>query len=193
MSVQIGRGLVVAQQDQHVLVQRRRARVAPVDVEGRALLPQVTLPREPAVHVDGDQLAIAEPCVDKLAVGDRARRGEVVFVVRQQAVAIDPAPDGGLPVCFNPYLETDLGPTKAYVLDGKTYPLDPTAGTRSNCMNCHRRAGYPAFEADNPTSANFGRVFNDGFRAPDDPYFAPLVKTDFLWSIALKAVATPKR
>jgi hypothetical protein len=102
------------------------------------------------------------------------------------------APDGGPPVCFNPYLETDLGPTKAYTLDGTSYPADPTAGTRTNCMNCHRRAGYPAFEKGNAASANFGRVFNDGFRSPDDPYFAPLVKTDFLWSIALKAVAPPK-
>jgi hypothetical protein len=37
-------------------------------------------------------------------------------------------------------------------------------------------------------SANFGRVFNVGFRSPADPYFAKLVKTDFLWSIALKSV-----
>jgi hypothetical protein len=103
------------------------------------------------------------------------------------------APDGGPPVCFNPYLETDLGPTKPYVLDGKSYPADPTAGTRSNCMNCHRRAGYPAFEAGNPASANFARVFNDGYLSPDDPYFAPLVKTDFLWSIALKGVPSPKK
>jgi hypothetical protein len=55
-------------------------------------------------------------------------------------------------------------------------------------MNCHRRAGYPAFDDRNPLSANFGRVFNDGFRSPADPYFAKLVKTDFLWSIALKSV-----
>ena len=103
------------------------------------------------------------------------------------------APDGGLPVCFNPYLETDLGPTKPYVLDGQTYPADPTAGTRSNCMNCHRRAGFPAFEPGDPASAGFARVFNDGYRSPADPYFAPLVKTDFLWSIALKAVAPPKK
>ena len=103
------------------------------------------------------------------------------------------ASDGGLPICFNPYLEADLGPTKAYVFEGKTYPADLQAGTRSNCMNCHRRAGYPAFEDGNPASADFGRVFNDGFRSPEAPYFAPLVKTDFLWSIALKAVSPPKQ
>jgi hypothetical protein len=36
-------------------------------------------------------------------------------------------------------------------------------------------------------------VFNDGFLSPDDQYFAPLVKTDFLWSIALKGVPPPKK
>ena len=97
-------------------------------------------------------------------------------------------PGGALPVCFNPFLETDLGPTKPYTMDGKTFPADPMAGTRSNCQNCHRRAAFPAFDAKAPASADFGHVYNDGYRAPNDPVFARLVKTDFLWSIALKAV-----
>lgn len=96
--------------------------------------------------------------------------------------------DGALPVCFNPYLETDLGPTKAYTMDGKTFPPNPMAGTRSNCMNCHRRAAYPAFDPKAP-AADFGHVYNDGYRSPNDPYFAKLLKTDFMWSIALKNVA----
>lgn len=94
--------------------------------------------------------------------------------------------DGGYHVCFNPYLETDLGATKPYVLDGKTFPPNPMAGTKSNCMNCHNRAGYPAFTSD-PSSANMGHVANDGFRPPNDPYFAKITKTDFLWSIPLHA------
>ena len=97
-------------------------------------------------------------------------------------------PDGGLPICFNPYLETDLGATKPYTMDGKTYPADPMAGTRANCMNCHRRAGYPAFDDKAAASADFGHVYNDGYRAPNDPYFDKLLKTDFMWSIALKNV-----
>ncbi len=97
-------------------------------------------------------------------------------------------PGGALPVCFNPYLETDLGPTKPYTMDGKTYPPDPMAGTRTNCQNCHRRAAYPAFDAKAPASADFGHVYNDGYRSPDDPYFAKLIKTDFMWSLALKNV-----
>jgi hypothetical protein len=95
--------------------------------------------------------------------------------------------DGALPVCFNPYLEADLGATKPYVMDGRTYSPDPMAGTRSNCMNCHRRAAFPAFDAKAP-SADFGHVYNDGYRAPNDPYFARILKTDFMWSIALKNV-----
>lgn len=94
---------------------------------------------------------------------------------------------GALPVCFNPYLETDLGPTKPYTMDGKTFPPDPMAGTRTNCMNCHRRAGFPAFDSKAP-SADFGHVYNDGYRSPNDAYFDRLLKTDFMWSIALKNV-----
>ena len=40
-----------------------------------------------------------------------------------------------------------------------------------------------------PASADFGHVYNDGYRSPDDPYFAKLLKVDFMWSIALKNVA----
>jgi hypothetical protein len=98
-------------------------------------------------------------------------------------------PDGSPPICFNPYLETDLGPTEEYRFRGISYPPDPMAGTRSNCMNCHRQAGFPAIQPDNPDAASLGRVFNDGYRSPADPYFARLVKTDFLWSVALKGVA----
>jgi hypothetical protein len=98
------------------------------------------------------------------------------------------APNGALPICFNPYLETDLGATKPYTMDGKTFPADPMAGTRANCMNCHRRAAYPAFDDKVPSSADFGHVYNDGYRAPNDPYFDKLLKTDFMWSIALKNV-----
>lgn len=97
--------------------------------------------------------------------------------------------NGSLPACFNPYLETDLGPTKPYMMEDKTYPPDPMAGTRSNCQNCHRRAAYPAFDSKAPASADFGHVANDGFRSPNDPYFARLLKVDFMWSIALKNVA----
>ncbi|MEP7327942.1 MAG: hypothetical protein ABI777_01930 [Betaproteobacteria bacterium] len=96
--------------------------------------------------------------------------------------------NGSLPICFNPYLETDLGPTKPYTMDGKSFPPDPMAGTRSNCQNCHRRAAFPAFDSKAPASADFGHVANDGYRSPNDAYFAPLLKTDFVWSIALKNV-----
>lgn len=96
-------------------------------------------------------------------------------------------PGGALPICFNPYLEADLGATKPYAMDGKSFPPDPMAGTQSNCMNCHRRAAFPAFDAKAP-SADFGHVYNDGYRAPNDPYFARVLKTDFMWSISLKNV-----
>jgi hypothetical protein len=98
-------------------------------------------------------------------------------------------PRGALPICFNPYLETDLGATKPYTMEGKTYPADPMAGTRASCQNCHRRAAYPAFDPKIPYAADVGHVYNDGYRSPDDPYFAKLLKVDFMWSVALKNVA----
>jgi hypothetical protein len=92
-------------------------------------------------------------------------------------------PEGGPHICFNPYLEADLGPTEPITVGGQTYPPDPMAGTRSNCQSCHARAGLPAFVKDDPTSANYGRVFNEGYIAPNDSYYARLVKTDLLWSL----------
>ena len=99
---------------------------------------------------------------------------------------VTPKTSAGAPsVCFNPYLETDLGPTKPYVLAGRSLPPDPMAGTRSNCMTCHARSGFPALDKNNSSSANFGRVYNEGYIPPDDQIFSKITKTDFLWSIAL--------
>ena len=92
-------------------------------------------------------------------------------------------PSGGPHICFNPYLEWDLGPTAPFTVGTQTYPADPMAGTRSNCMHCHARAGWPAYVPGNPHSANLGRIFNEGYMAPDDPYYARITKTDFLWSL----------
>jgi len=89
---------------------------------------------------------------------------------------------GGPNICFNPYLEADLGPTKPYTVGTRRYPADPMAGTRSNCMHCHARAGWPAYVANDPYSANLGRIFNEGFLAPNDPYYERITRTDFLWS-----------
>lgn len=100
-------------------------------------------------------------------------------------------PGGALPICFNPYLETDLGATKPYTMDGKTFPADPMAGTRANCQNCHRRAAFPVFDASVPDGASEGHVYNDGYRSPGDPYFARLLKVDFMWSLSLKNVQPP--
>ena len=74
-------------------------------------------------------------------------------------------------------------------MEGTTFPPDPMAGTRTNCQNCHRRAAFPAFDSKAPAAADFGHVANDGYRSPNDPYFAQLLKVDFMWSIALKNVA----
>jgi hypothetical protein len=35
----------------------------------------------------------------------------------------------------------------------------------------------------NPNSANLGRIANEGDMAPNDPYYARITKTEFLWSL----------
>jgi hypothetical protein len=99
---------------------------------------------------------------------------------------------GGPHVCFNPYLEADLGPTKPFTVGTRQYPADPMAGTRSNCMHCHARAGWPAYVPGDPYSANLGRIFNEGYLAPDDPYYARITRTDFLWSPVFHSQPRPR-
>lgn len=94
-------------------------------------------------------------------------------------------------ICFNPYLEADLGPTKPYLLDGKAMPADPMAGTRSNCMACHARAAWPP-KMDPPYKAhtsNMGAVANPGYVPRDASYYQGITTTDFLWSIPLESRA----
>ena len=99
------------------------------------------------------------------------------------SMATPRTPSGGPHVCFNPYLESDLGPTTPFTVGTQRFPADPMAGTRSNCMQCHGRAGWPALVPGNPNSANLGRIANEGYMAPNDPYYARITKTDFLWSL----------
>jgi hypothetical protein len=77
-------------------------------------------------------------------------------------------PSAGQPVvCFNPYLETNLGPQGRY----------------SNCMTCHQMAAWPNFS----TQYTFnGRI------SPDDPtLFDCNTKLDFLWSVTRAIPAQP--
>jgi len=74
-------------------------------------------------------------------------------------------PDGSPHIAFNPYLEGPLA-----------------GGITSNCMTCHRRAVWPAKQAD--------RGFTS--RTPvsaADPLFSGRMKLDFIWS--LSSVAMP--
>ena len=68
---------MVAEQDQEILVERRRARMSPHQLKGRILLPQMALPHELAVHIEGDELPRSEQGVDQAAVRDGAGAGQV--------------------------------------------------------------------------------------------------------------------
>jgi hypothetical protein len=85
-------------------------------------------------------------------------------------------------IVFNPYLETNL---QGCVPDGASPPCSPGqvswTGTRSNCMTCHRMAGWGGVGKNPP-------YWPDGAISPDDrQLFAGYTKTDFLWSIATRA------
>lgn len=102
---------------------------------------------------------------------------------------------GGPHVCFNPYLEADLGPTKPYEMNGKRMPADPMAGTRSNCMACHSRAAWPA-KMDPPyvaRTSNMGGVANPGYVPRNNSYYQGITTTDFLWSIPLESRPSRRR
>ncbi len=98
-----------------------------------------------------------------------------------------PGKPGGEPLhSFNPYLETNLKGTVPGPIskssDGSEAPLEIAwTGPSTNCMSCHRMAGYKT-QGYQP----------DGFLSPADPaLFGDGTKTDFLWSIPLRAYTPP--
>jgi hypothetical protein len=104
-------------------------------------------------------------------------------------------PDGSPLVAFNPYLETSLfGPGP-----GANEPnMAPWTGVGTNCMSCHRRAAVayrtlPPHNGLQPGFTDYGpagmvdagdtTVFM--LRAPG--WLGATLKTDFLWSVAIRA------
>ena len=73
---------LVAREDRDVAVQRRRAGVSPIDLERAVFLTEVFRPQRLAAgRVERHDLTRAEPPDDNPAVGDGARRREIVLVV----------------------------------------------------------------------------------------------------------------
>lgn len=88
-------------------------------------------------------------------------------------------------VAFNPYLETSLfGTTEANV---------PWTGVTTNCMSCHRRAAIAYPKGLPPAAPAYGpaAIVSPGdstiFVVPDSNTRVPTLKTDFLWSVAIRA------
>lgn len=76
-------------------------------------------------------------------------------------------------ISFNPYLETNL----QGAVPGSNGSTISWTGVHSNCMSCHRMAGYKT-QGYQP----------DRLILPSDPdLFAEGTKTDFLWSIPIRA------
>ncbi len=94
-----------------------------------------------------------------------------------------PATKGGEPlISFNPYLETNLrgtvpGPTIRDADGKKQKTTIAWTGVHTNCMSCHRMAGY-----------NTQGYQPDGLILPaNKALFGKGTKTDFLWSIPIRA------
>lgn len=102
-------------------------------------------------------------------------------------------PDSSGRIAFNPYLETSLA---GKVPNGPGNNVDSTAwtGVTSNCMSCHRRAAI-GWANGNPTLPPYGPamfiaagdsvVFTQP--APGITGRVPVLKTDFLWSLAIRS------
>lgn len=86
-------------------------------------------------------------------------------------------------IAYNPYLETNLCAQDA---KGNCIPGQWT-GIITNCMSCHRRARFAVDSTPAATSPPYGPA---GFvSAADSSLFAGGTKTDFLWSIPVRARA----
>ena len=75
-------------------------------------------------------------------------------------------------ICFNPYLELAMKPN----------------GDKSNCMNCHRQATFPAMDPDPRGSPQRGYLSSDdscfGSQTVGAKKKDRVMKVDYLWSIS---------
>ena len=100
-------------------------------------------------------------------------------------------PNGDSLIAYNPYLETSLF---GEIPNGPN-PKDSLhwTGVTTNCMSCHRRAAiaYTAI-GDTLIPPPYGNDMNIEpgdtvvFTQPDGKVRVPVLKTDFLWSVALR-------
>lgn len=104
-------------------------------------------------------------------------------------MAVPPNGPGEPYVVFNPYLETNLNGT----IDGFAH-ISPTDsvdwyGIQSNCMSCHRMAAAGQKTLVGGDSALEGGAYwpNGYIDLGDSLKFAGLTKTDFLWSLQVRA------
>jgi hypothetical protein len=108
-------------------------------------------------------------------------------------------------IAYNPYLESSLS---GYLPKpgGKATDSMFWTGVTTNCMACHRRASV-AFYIDpkGDTVAGTGALYGNDMqvnsgdtvvftqKVPGLPYRVPLLKTDFLWSVAIRAGGRVKK
>ncbi|HVR38891.1 MAG TPA: hypothetical protein VMU84_07325 [Thermoanaerobaculia bacterium] len=88
----------------------------------------------------------------------------------------------GQPVrCYNPYLETALGG-----LGNLARTTSTGVGVDTSCIACHRAASLPNAAGPPP-----GYITYNYLSAADPIWFKNTIKTDFLWSIPVRAHNAP--
>ena len=80
-SEKIGAGAVIAEQQKQAFVEGGRTAVAPLIAERTVLQAEVMFPEFTAGEIEGDDLAVAEPGVNPVAVRNWRGCGQVMFFV----------------------------------------------------------------------------------------------------------------
>ncbi len=161
-----------------------------------------------AMHVTGKEIAnwtwqtfwwSANPS-DPLTGADRPASIPAPWKHYNMTVAYSMLTKAGQPlVAFNPYLETSLA---GYVPVGSFSDSVSWTGVSSNCMSCHRRAAVAFVNYPPHGTQQYNTLYGPAAQvsAGDSLVFVPqtggggrvtTLKTDFLWSVAIRAHPFP--
>ena len=163
-----------------------------------------------AMHVTGKEIANwtwqtywwAHDPADPLTGADRPASIPAPWNHYNMTVAYSMLTKSGQPlVAFNPYLETSLS---GYVPVGSFRDSLFWTGVSSNCMSCHRRAAVAYVNYPPHGTVTYNTSYGPAafVSAGDSLVFVPrtgptgrvtTLKTDFLWSVAIRAHRFPPR
>ena len=88
---QIGILLVVAQENEKIVIENRRTAVSPLVQKRGVLHAKMASPYCMSIHIEANDLSVAEPSKQMLAVGSRCWSGQIVLLMklRKRAGCLD--------------------------------------------------------------------------------------------------------